>query len=373
MKPLSKPLFLVCMWVVATVSAYAQPCKTEEFPYLFCDGHGKIVTKCSADPHRERGLTPVRVNEPSCYVPAKVYPNSIEITGYPGPQVIQAFNPSQSVVDMNTAWSEWVSLCPNTQGQPSNSFCCLKVFMSRNYFDFTNAVSTMSILSKVGVDGNSCRKICNEPPTLLVNFTDDFMWQSRDAETEPAAIVWFTGNTSPFVNHDKLSCELVISFKQQIQQRMGEFFGLVERDKGTACDDPGSLMGNGQTHLNPTGLTPGDVCHFRKLYCPEVVGLGPALGIDEAAESAGISLSQNIPNPFSRMTTIPYHIDHAGDVTLILFDNTGREVKTLVNGKTEAGTYTFGFYPDNDMPAGTYWYVLKVDKTIRSRQMLLVK
>ena len=44
-----------------------------------------------------------------------------------------------------------------------------------------------------------------------------------------------------------------------------------------------------------------------------------------------IILSQNYPNPFNPETKIPYNIQTAGDVSIVIYDLLGQKVRTLVN------------------------------------------
>lgn len=50
-----------------------------------------------------------------------------------------------------------------------------------------------------------------------------------------------------------------------------------------------------------------------------------------------IELIQNYPNPFNPSTTISYALPVQSDVQLIIYDIMGREVKTLVSSRQEAG------------------------------------
>jgi FlgD Ig-like domain len=72
------------------------------------------------------------------------------------------------------------------------------------------------------------------------------------------------------------------------------------------------------------------------------------------------SLDQNFPNPFNPSTTIRYHISNREKVSLVLYDITGREVKTLVNSEQEAGTHDVQWDGTNDngvrTASGTYVY-----------------
>lgn len=372
MKTFKTLLVIGCLLILHTAQLSAQ-CPSKEFPYEFCDGNGRLITKCSADPHREKGLKPLRVSEPPCFVPVRQYEQKISITGFPGPSVIDVFDPYQALIDMNTAWNEWVSLCPNTySGSPDNSYCCLRVSMSQNVFDFSDELSQLSSELVYTADHRTCRKYCNGP-NLYLNFTDDFFYQDRDI-TEPMAIVWFTGSRSPRSDYYGLSCENVFSFKQHIEHVFGIHLGLVPRDRGGPCGDEHTVMGDALHETDANGLTDDDRCQFIKLYCPDQVGLEPALGVEEENHDVeGMVLSQNTPNPFSQMTTISYTITKGGEVSLRIFDGTGRDMKTLVDQHEEPGQYTYGFHADNDMPSGTYWYVLQVDGKTLTRQMILVK
>jgi hypothetical protein len=47
-----------------------------------------------------------------------------------------------------------------------------------------------------------------------------------------------------------------------------------------------------------------------------------------------------MPNPFARMTTVSYAIPKSGNVSLSLYDVTGKLVTTLANGYTTAGNHS---------------------------------
>jgi hypothetical protein len=66
-------------------------------------------------------------------------------------------------------------------------------------------------------------------------------------------------------------------------------------------------------------------------------------------------LSQNFPNPFNNSTKILYSIPVHSNVSLVVYDVTGREVATLVHGAVEAGAHAVNF-DVNNMSSGTYYY-----------------
>jgi len=88
---------------------------------------------------------------------------------------------------------------------------------------------------------------------------------------------------------------------------------------------------------------------------------------------SGFFLYQNYPNPFNPSTTIKFDIQKAGNVKLKVFDITGREVITLVNGKLEAGTYKFDWTVPSHLSSGTYFYRLSYEGGYQVRKILFIK
>lgn len=87
-------------------------------------------------------------------------------------------------------------------------------------------------------------------------------------------------------------------------------------------------------------------------------------------------LSQNYPNPFNPTTSINYEMPFDGTVKLVVFDNLGREVKTLVNGNVSAGYYKTEFNAAG-LSSGIYFYRLNAEsgsqKFEKILKMMLVK
>ncbi|MDZ7267521.1 MAG: multicopper oxidase domain-containing protein [candidate division KSB1 bacterium] len=85
-------------------------------------------------------------------------------------------------------------------------------------------------------------------------------------------------------------------------------------------------------------------------------------------------LHQNHPNPFTHATTIRYEIaaPQPAAVDLKVYDALGREVATLVRQRQAAGHYEIPFQ-GNRLPAGVYFVKLRVDGSVYSRAIQLVK
>ncbi len=84
------------------------------------------------------------------------------------------------------------------------------------------------------------------------------------------------------------------------------------------------------------------------------------------------NLSQNYPNPFNPSTSISYELRETSQVTIIIYDALGKEVKRLVNEIKEEGNHKITF-DASGLPSGVYIYQMKMGKEIISKKMLLIK
>lgn len=86
----------------------------------------------------------------------------------------------------------------------------------------------------------------------------------------------------------------------------------------------------------------------------------------------GYALEQNYPNPFNPTTQITYRLPRDGYVSLKVFDLTGREVATLIDGIVTAGEHAVDFDASR-LANGVYFYRLKAGEFASVRRMVLVK
>lgn len=88
-------------------------------------------------------------------------------------------------------------------------------------------------------------------------------------------------------------------------------------------------------------------------------------------------ISANYPNPFNPTTSIKYQIPQASEVTITIYDNLGRVVRTLVNKKQQPGHYEALWNGTNDygqlVSSGVYVYQVRAGNFVKSRKMILLK
>lgn len=87
---------------------------------------------------------------------------------------------------------------------------------------------------------------------------------------------------------------------------------------------------------------------------------------------AGFALSQNYPNPFNPATQISFQTAQAGPVRLVVFDQLGREVATLVNGDMPAGRHAVSFQAAGHA-SGVYFARLSAGNQTSMIRMMLMK
>ncbi len=129
-------------------------------------------------------------------------------------------------------------------------------------------------------------------------------------------------------------------------------FGLLEYESGG-----GGVTGNGWTKYTLVGclidnVLYGDTTNYIRIQ--------------------KFSLSQNYPNPFNPSTKIKLDIPKASFVKLIIYDELGREVVTLVNEDMKAGTFEADWDASN-YSSGIYFYRIISEGFSDTKKMVLLK
>ena len=86
---------------------------------------------------------------------------------------------------------------------------------------------------------------------------------------------------------------------------------------------------------------------------------------------------QNYPNPFNPNTLIRYDLEQESFVNIVIHNMLGKRVKTLVNSFQSAGSKSISWDATNEksesIPAGLYFFKIKVNQQIHIKKMTLLK
>ena len=93
---------------------------------------------------------------------------------------------------------------------------------------------------------------------------------------------------------------------------------------------------------------------------------------DEDGSAVQFVLKSAYPNPFNPQTTITYTATSQAQVSLSVFDVTGRHVKTLFDGVAEAGVHTVNF-DASGLSSGVYLVRMQSPAGVQTQRLLLMK
>ena len=85
------------------------------------------------------------------------------------------------------------------------------------------------------------------------------------------------------------------------------------------------------------------------------------------------SLSQNYPNPFNPVTKIDFELPVDCNVTIKVYDITGRELAVLLNNEFKTADYYTITFDAPNLASGVYFYRLTTDGFIETKSMMLIK
>ncbi|MBN2357301.1 S8 family serine peptidase [candidate division KSB1 bacterium] len=97
---------------------------------------------------------------------------------------------------------------------------------------------------------------------------------------------------------------------------------------------------------------------------------------DDALPQA-FALHQNYPNPFNPRTTIAFDLPEPAEVTIVIYDQLGRKVRTLIDGRKQAGRFKTNWDASDDhhqpVAAGVYFCRMKAGAFVKVVKIALVR
>ena len=89
------------------------------------------------------------------------------------------------------------------------------------------------------------------------------------------------------------------------------------------------------------------------------------------------TLFQNFPNPFNPSTSIGYYLSADTDVTLDIFDVSGKHIASLVRERQAKGYHTAAWQGTDDVGntagSGVYFCLLRAGKEVSSRKIVMLR
>jgi hypothetical protein len=101
------------------------------------------------------------------------------------------------------------------------------------------------------------------------------------------------------------------------------------------------------------------------------MGFDPSVGIEENDRTNGVGLGQNLPNPATGVTSIPYELKEAANVSFQVHDMNGKLVMERFEGKRAAGAYRMELDTES-LPEGMYTYTLVAGDVRLTKRMAVI-
>ncbi len=141
-----------------------------------------------------------------------------------------------------------------------------------------------------------------------------------------------------------------------------------------------SIADNVTLYRNAALVPPGPIGEGGRTAGARSGGAASVAGANAGArdgEAPPQELAQNVPNPFNPATEIPFQLEREGHVLLVVFNSSGKIVRTLVDEHRAAGAHVAVWDGTTDAgekaPSGTYFYRLTTDDTVELRRMTLLR
>ncbi|MBT7377589.1 MAG: T9SS type A sorting domain-containing protein, partial [Candidatus Marinimicrobia bacterium] len=108
-----------------------------------------------------------------------------------------------------------------------------------------------------------------------------------------------------------------------------------------------------------------------------VFQLTSTLAIDEFGIPTEFSVYQNYPNPFNPSTTIEFDVATPANVSLVVYDLTGKEVYSLASGYHVPGRYSVVWNANDSngeqVSSGMYIYQLRTSDAVLTKKLVLLR
>jgi hypothetical protein len=136
-----------------------------------------------------------------------------------------------------------------------------------------------------------------------------------------------------------------------------------------------SAIGNVVIDMVDTRQSDGVVAvatHGNGVYTAQITEYPTAVEEEAGRPIVSFALRPPYPNPFNETTTIRFHLPHAGDVTLKVYNTLGQEVSTLADGPLQAGEHRVQWAAKR-LASGVYFVRLSFENSFQTRKVILLR
>ena len=186
---------------------------------------------------------------------------------------------------------------------------------------------------------------------MIESFSPAIVWNVEGTPNSSGLTVGFSNLTTPLEpgTHDLFRVNCAVSSDAQLNDEIAVYTNII-----ILLDIWGN---NGVPFVNGEGI----------------VLIDDVLGNDNSKQiPTEFSLNQIYPNPFNPVVKIHFSVKMFGEVTVRIFDLTGRLVETLINENMEPGYHQVQWKPAN-IPSGLYFVELRSDSFREIQKITLLK
>jgi hypothetical protein len=135
-----------------------------------------------------------------------------------------------------------------------------------------------------------------------------------------------------------------------------------------AADEIGNVI-IGYMDYRPSDRTLAVGTHARGVFTTQIPNV---VAVDDPPARERVVLGLSHPNPARASATIAYELPRPSEVSLRLYDVTGREVAVLAQGMRDAGRHEVGV-PTARLASGAYYCVLRAAGQVRTRSLVVTR
>ncbi len=304
------------------------------------------------------------------YYPAS-YPNVVSVASTNINDVVSTFSTYGTNIDVCAPGESILSCVPGGYGIKSGTsmaspmvagLCALVWSTNTSYTnnDVVNCVLSSADNidaqnpSKVGLIGSGrinalaavqCASVC-PPMYVLVSPTDDIT-TATPQDFEADMFIEASNDLAPGTTVDYDAGDDILLVDGFWAQEGTQFHAFIDGCGGLKVVDTDE---NSDLRFSPTQLS------------------APPAGTPNAIEADG--LLDAAPNPFTATTAISYTLPKTSEVSLAIYDNTGRQVMTLIDqSMQDAGYHQYDLSGDT-LPSGIYYCRLIADGQVHSLKII---